>query len=142
MTLLAAFALFDFLGRDSSRMIMTFYTVADGKDLIEERAVKNADHEDTSAKVAHYVEEVLLGPLSHEAAGFFPIANLQSCIVSSDTAYIGLPTPVVWAGIKDAEDRLTIDAARSLDTLKEDIKRNFRSIENVVLFIDGRETAE
>jgi hypothetical protein len=142
MTLLAAFAFFDFWGRDSSRMMMTFYTVVDGKDLIEERTVKNADNQDTGAKVTRYVEEVLLGPLSRGAAGFFPVATVQSCIASGDTAYIGLPSPVVWAGIKDAEDRLTVNAARSFNKLKEDIKRNFRSVNNVVLFIDGRETAE
>jgi hypothetical protein len=142
MTLLVAVALFDFWNRDSSRMSMTFYTVADGNDLIEERTVKIAGDQDTGAKVMRYTNEILLGPLSHKAAGFFPVATVQSCIVTGDTAYIDLPSPVVWAGIKDAEDRLTVDPARSFAKLKEDLLRNFRNLKNIVLFIDGRETTD
>jgi hypothetical protein len=135
-------AFLDFWGRDASRMMMTFYTIADGKDLIEERTVSNTGNQDMDAKVARYVDEILLGPVSYKAAGFFPVTAVQSCMANGDTVYIGLPSAAVWAGIKDAEDRLTVDTARSFDRLREDIKRNFRSLQNVVLFIDGREIAD
>jgi hypothetical protein len=142
MVLLAAAAFVDFQIRDSSRMMMTFYTVADGNDLIEERIVKNTGDRGVNTQVRLYVNETLLGPLSYEAAGFFPIAMVQSCMVNGKTAYIGLPSQVALAGVKDDEDRLTVDTVRSFDTLKKDIGRNFRSLQNIVLFIDGRETAD
>jgi hypothetical protein len=141
MTLLVAVAFLDFRERDASRMMMTFYTIADGKDLSEERTVKNTGNQDMDAKVTRFVDEILLGPISYKTAGFFPVATVQSCMVNGDTVYIDLPSPVVWAGIKDAEDRLTVDPTRSFDRLKKDIKRNFRSLKNVVFFIDGREIA-
>jgi hypothetical protein len=139
MVLLGAACFVDFLARDSNRMLMTFYTVADGNDLVEERMVKNAENRDIGAQMRYYVDEILLGPLSYGAAGFFPVVTVQSCTVSGGTAYIGLPSPVVWAGVKNAEDRLTVDTVRSFETLREDIGRNFRSLKNVVLFIEGKE---
>jgi hypothetical protein len=139
MVLLAAAAFFDFQIRDSSRMVMTFYTAADGNDLIEERIMKNAGDRNIDAQTRLYVDEILLGPLSHGATGFFPVVTVQSYVANGETAYIGLPSPAALAGIKNAEDRLTVDAVRSFDTLRNDIKRNFRNLQNVVLFINGRE---
>jgi hypothetical protein len=131
----------DFFVRNSSRMLMTFYTVVDGRDLIEERIVKNIEDGDMSAKVRRYAEEMLFGPLSHGAASFFPSETVQSCVVSGETAYIGLPPSAVLAGVKDSQDVLTVDAVRAIGLFKEDIKRNFQRIKNVAIFIDGRETA-
>jgi hypothetical protein len=139
MALLAVIAFFDFHARDSSRTVMTFYTVADGKSLVEERLVKKTESGDIEMKVTGYVDEVLLGPLSPGAAGFFPVTTVQSCIVSDRTAYIGLPLSVVLAGTRNADDRLTVDTARSFNTLKKDIGRNFRDLKDIVLFIEGRE---
>jgi hypothetical protein len=139
MVLLAAAAFTDFWLRDSSRTVITFYTAADGRDLIEERIVKNAAGRNTEALVTGYVNEVLLGPLSYGAAGFFPGAAVQSCVVNGETAYIGLPSSVTLAGVKNTEDRLAVDTARSFGTLENDIKRNFRRLKHIVFFIDGRE---
>jgi hypothetical protein len=139
MVLLAVIAFFDLRARDSSRMVMTFYTAADGKSLVEERLMKNTESRAIEMKVTGYVDEVLLGPLSPGAAGFFPVATVQSCVVSDGTAYIGLPSSVGLAGTRNADDHLTVDTARSFDTLKKDIGRNFRDLKDIVLFIEGRE---
>jgi hypothetical protein len=140
MVLLAAFAVGDFFLRDSSRVLMTFYTVADGQNMVEERVVKNTDERGLDARVRRYVEEVLLGPMSHGAAGFFPTGTVQSCIVSGETAFIGLPSQAVLAGTSSAEGGYTIDSMRAVDMLKKDIGWNFRQLKNIEIFIDGRET--
>jgi hypothetical protein len=141
MVLLAAFATADVLSRDGSRAVMTFYTVADGKDLVEERGVKYADARGLDARVRRYVDEVLLGPMSHGAAGFFPAGTVQACIVDGETAFIGLPAQAALAGVTSAEGGYTVDSTRALDTLRQDIGQNFRQLKNIEIFIDGRETA-
>jgi hypothetical protein len=140
MVLLILAAFTDFCVRGSSRMVMTFYTVADGRNSIEERTVNYADARDIDAKLGLFIEEILLGPLSHGAAGFFPEAALQSCMMRGGTAYVGLSSLAVWAGVKNAEGSLTVDTDRAIGALRDDIKRNFRSVKDVVVFIDGRET--
>ena len=140
MGLLAAFAAADFLLRDASRVVMTFYTVADGKPFIEDRVVKNPAARDLDARVRQYVEEVLLGPLSYGAAGFFPVGTVQSCIVDGETAFIGLPSQAALAGVTGAEGGYTIDSVRAVDTLRKDTGRNFRQLRNIEIFIGGRET--
>jgi hypothetical protein len=142
MVLLAAFAVADVLLRNASRVVMTFYTVADGNDLIEERVVKRADARGLDAEVRQYVEEVLLGPLSHGAAGFFPIGTVAAGMVDGETVYIGLPAQAAWAGVGSAEGGYAVDSMRALDTLKKDIGRNFRQLKNIEIFIDGREAGK
>jgi hypothetical protein len=139
MVLLVIAAFADSYTRGSSRMVMTFYTVADGKDIIEERPLKNAETQDIEPKLSRYVEELLLGPLSYGAAGFFSEAALQSCMVSGETAYIGLSPSAAWAGVKNAEGNLTVDTERALGMFRNDIRRNFRNLKDVVIFIGGRE---
>ena len=140
MGLLAAFAAADFLPRDESRVVMTFYTMADGRNVIEERMMKNPAAQGLDARVRRYTEEVLLGPLSHGAAGFFPAGTVEACIVDGETAFIGLPPQAALAGITDAEGGYAIDSMRAVDTLRKDIGRNFRQLKEIELFIDGRET--
>jgi hypothetical protein len=140
MVLLAAFAAADVFLRDESRVMMTFYTVADGRNLVEERVMKNVGAEGLAAEVKRYVEEVLLGPISHGAAGFFPVGTVQSCIVDGETVFIGLPAQAGLAGVTGADGGYTVDSMRALETLRKDIGRNFRQLKNIALFIDGRET--
>jgi hypothetical protein len=140
MALLALVAFADFHARGSSRMLMTFYTVADGRNIIEERTINYAEAQNTDAKLRLYIEEILLGPLSHGAAGFFPEAVLHSCVASGEIAYIGLSSSAVWAGTQNAEGSLTVDTERAIGAFRDDIKRNFRSLKDVVIFIGGRET--
>jgi hypothetical protein len=139
MIVLAVAAFLDFRTRDANRMVITFYTVAGGRSLVEERLVNKIAHRYLSVEVADYVNEILLGPLSSGAAGFFPAATVQSCVVSDGTAYIGLTSSVALAGVKNIEDYLTVDTVRAFDTLKKDIRQNFHGLRNVVLFIEGRE---
>jgi hypothetical protein len=139
MVLLAACAVADYIVRDSSRMVMTFYTLVDGKDVIEERLVRNAGGEED--EVRRFVEEMLLGPLTPGAAGFFPLEPAQSCVLEGDSVFISLPPAAVWAGVKDAEGVLTVDGGRAAGALARDIKRNFRHLKNIGIFIDGRETS-
>jgi hypothetical protein len=138
MTLLAALAFGDFLVRDSTRMVMTFYTVADGGDLIEERVIKNSGG-DMDVRVRRYVDEVLLGPLSHGAAGFFPVETVEACLVSGETASIGLPLSAALSGV-DSGDGYVIDAARAVGILEQDLRRNFRQLKNIEIFIDGHQS--
>jgi hypothetical protein len=141
MVLLSAFAAADVLLRDESRTVMTFYTVSDGRNLVEERTVKNAGARSLDTEVKRYVEEVLLGPMSHGAAGFFPVGTVQACIVDGETAFIGLSAQAALAGVTGPEGGYTVDSMRAVDTLREDIGRNFRQLKNIEIFIDGREAA-
>jgi hypothetical protein len=138
MAIVTGCALIDYyVKHDSSRMVMMFYTIVDGKDIIEERIVKNADGKE--GRVRRFVDEVLLGPLTPGAAGFFPPGPAQSCVLEGDSVFISLPPGAVWAGVKNAEGVLAVDGGRAAGTLVRDLKRNFRFLKNVELFIDGRE---
>jgi hypothetical protein len=140
MAILAVAALADVIARDSIRVVMTFYAHEDEKTVIEERIIKNARlRVDT---VTAYVNETLLGPLSYGTEGLFPAGRTQSCVVSGDTAYIGLPPDAVWAGAGNAESGKIIDGAQALEMFKRDVKRNFWRVKHVEVFIDGAQTGQ
>jgi hypothetical protein len=127
---IAAYA--DFLYLGLVRRTFVFYAVKDGAPVVEDRMFSRT--ESAEGDIARYVEEVLLGPVSLEAAPLFPketklraLLYREGVVYADLSAAAALPVPEgggLWG---------------NLDTLNQGIRRNFSFVQDVKLFVEGHE---
>ncbi|MDR2768038.1 MAG: GerMN domain-containing protein [Treponema sp.] len=121
------------LGRAGNvRRTFEFFTYTTGQPAVEDRMLLKAASEETNLR--YYLEEVLLGPVSVD---FAPLVTkgtrLRSLMLRDGTVYADLSGE---AALPVGRDREVFDA---LLALNRGIRRNFLSISDVKLFINGNE---
>jgi hypothetical protein len=132
LILLCLFGLADYLYMGLSRATFIFYTIDRGYCLVEERMLPLP--RDQEKKIAFYVEEALLGPVSQNTMSLFSRdTRLESLLFRDGVVYLNLSEtaafPVEGGG----------DCFRSLSVLNKGIRRNFNFIKEVKFFIAGNE---
>ena len=134
LILIALISLIDGFVLGLTRRTFVFYTALEGNIIVEERMFRRSNFRETDIK--RYIEEALLGPVSHEAEPLF----------SYDTRLLSLlfRDGVVYANFSElAALPLELPVNQTLFsnflTLNEGIRRNFSNIRNVKFFIEGNE---
>jgi hypothetical protein len=136
LALLAAlciFALFEFSRSEVVRRTFLFYNYDRGRAVVESRMVpRSASRE---LELTRYVQEVLSGPVSLNAAPLLPReTRLRALIFRDGTVFANfsqaaaLPVPEAKTG-----------AIEGLLALEQGVRRNFPYVTGVNLFIEGNE---
>jgi spore germination protein GerM len=132
LAVLAVCALGEVIIAGSLRQTFVFY--APGRDIeaLEERMIRRSSTKE--AAIRRYVEEALLGPVSPDLAPLFPRETaLHSLLLRDGVVYVNLS---LTAALAAAEG---VDSFRNLYVLNAGIRRNFRYVKDVRLFIEGTE---
>ncbi len=88
-------------------------------------------------KICAYVDELLLGPTVRRSRPLFSAGTkTEFCFLRGKKLYLNLSKEALYMEGESAEINLGIKL------LKENIKRNFPKISEIVLFIDGKILAE
>ncbi|MDR2797566.1 MAG: GerMN domain-containing protein [Treponema sp.] len=132
--LLGIFTFVQFRQMNQVRRTFIFYTLGDGKPVVENRMFSRSYTEEIALR--RYVEEVLLGPIVPDSLPLFPReTRLRSLLYRDAVVYIDLSESAALP-LLDAPRR---DVFSALDTLRQGILRNFPSVQAVKLFIYGHE---
>ncbi|MHB9291084.1 hypothetical protein Holit_00156 [Hollandina sp. SP2] len=132
--LLGIFTGIQFRQMNQVRRTFIFYTLADGKPVVENRMLSRSPSEEIALR--RYVEEALLGPIIPDSLPLFPReTRLRSLLYRDTMVYIDLSESAALPPL-EAPRR---DIFSGLDTLQQGIQRNFPSIQGVKLFIYGHE---
>ncbi|MDR1389154.1 MAG: GerMN domain-containing protein [Treponema sp.] len=120
------------LGKGSARRTFEFFTYNTGHSVVEDRVLLKADSSELNLR--YYVEEALLGPVSLD---FAPLLNegsqLRSLMLREKTVYVDLSGEAALPVQGGAE------VFDGLLALNRGIRRNFDTVSDVKLFINGNE---
>jgi hypothetical protein len=123
---------FDYCSDAFVKRTFVFYDRDTGKAVAEKRLLPSIDSQELA--VRQYVEEALLGPVSPEAEPLFLRETvLRSLIYQDGIVYVDLSLSAAIPYSAGA------DAFRSLYVLYTGIRRNFRFVRDVHVFIEGEE---
>jgi len=129
--ILGLFALGEFFVLGLARRTFIFYTIDDGKIIVEERMIKrSASHE---VNITRYVEEAILGPTLPEILPLFPRGTrLLSVLLRDGVVYVNLSEDAALPPEEGGE------LYKNLETLYTGIKRNFSFVSEVYFYIGGK----
>jgi len=134
LILVSILALADYFILGLVRRTFVFYSLLDGATIVEDRMFHGSASRETD--IRRYVEEVLLGPVSPDAALLFPReTRLVSLMYRSGTVFADFSMNSALPEIFPSEEGVFL----SFLTLNEGIRRNFSYIKDVKLFIGGNE---
>ncbi|MDR2184416.1 MAG: GerMN domain-containing protein [Treponema sp.] len=132
--ILAAAAVAEFLTAGLVRRTFVFYAVRDETPIVEDRMLVRGSSKEVD--ITRYVEELLLGPASLNAAPLFPRETaLEALLYRDGVVYADLSR---YAALPPPEGG---DVFRSLASIDQGIRRNFPFVRDIRLFIDGNEVA-
>jgi hypothetical protein len=134
LVVLGMAALIEFSVAGLVRRTFVFYAVKDETPLVEDRMLVRGSSREVD--IIRYVEELLLGPVSLNAAPLFPRETaLKALLYREGVVYVDLSP---YAALPSLEGG---DVFRSLAAFDQGIRRNFPFVKDVRLFIDGNELA-
>ncbi|MCL2832083.1 MAG: hypothetical protein FWD78_02840 [Treponema sp.] len=141
LVLISLIALVEYLVLGLVRRTFVFYSDLDGSTIVEDRMFHGSSSRETD--IRRYVEEIILGPVSPDAALLIPRETaLQSLLYRDGVVYADFSVisalPPDTAGLPQTvppEDGVF----RSFLTINEGIRRNFSYVKDVKLFIGGNE---
>jgi hypothetical protein len=132
LLVLAFFTLIEFIQAGLVRKTLMFYAIDKGTKVVEERFFPRSGSPEVD--IRRYVEDVLLGPATPDAAPLFPReTRLESLLYRGKTLYIGLSEAAALPPLEGG------NVFTNLHTLHSEIQRNFRYIKDVKFFINGNE---
>ena len=110
-----------------------FQSLDDSKLYTEVRYIsKYTKNQELSVSVEQFLEELLLGPVSHRFMDVFePGTKLLSCYVENDTLYVNLSMDALFPS------STTSDFDMASELLVYNVEKNFREIKQVELFVEG-----
>jgi hypothetical protein len=130
--ILGAAAFAEFLTAGLVRRTFVFYAVKDETPIVEDRMLVRGSSREVD--IIRYVEELLLGPVSLNAAPLFPRETvLESLMYRDGVVYVDFSR---HAALPPPEGG---DVSRSLAVFDQGIRRNFSFVKDIRLFIDGNE---
>lgn len=119
-----------FLPSAGRRRVLVFPSVASGDRVVEVRYVPRHPVQGT---IPLFVDELLLGPQSRRARPIFALGTrAEFCFLRGKTLYLGLSKEVLSA------DAVADDMLGDIALFKDNIRKNFSSLDSIVLFIDGK----
>jgi hypothetical protein len=129
---LTVFAFFEMGHSGLARRTFEFFSYDSGRPVVEDRMLHKASSAELNIK--YYMEELILGPVSLD---FAPLVTkgtkLRSFMYRNNTVYADFSSDAV----------LPVQRGQSLYdsllTLNRSIRRNFRSVSGVKLFVNGNE---
>jgi hypothetical protein len=132
LLILCIFALAEYYHTALTRTTFVFYSINNGTPAVEERMLPLPRSREE--KVAGYVEETLLGPVSQDSTPLFSRdTRLESLLYRDGVVYLDLSEAAALPPERGG------DVFRSLETLHRGILRNFSFVRKVRLFIAGNE---
>jgi len=133
LAILAGFALFWIFSSKMVRRTFVFYTYDRGGVSVEDRMLPKTGVPERD--IARYVEEALLGPVSLDLSPLVTKGTkLRSFMLRGGTVYADLSEDAALP-----VDGAKTDVFTGLAALNRGIRRNFPSVSDVKLFIDGNE---
>lgn len=119
-----------FVKSPGKRYVFRFESVDEGKTAIESRFLPAKKGED---KIALYVDELLLGAKTERSRPIFsPGTKARLCLLRDKTLYIDLTSDLLY------QDGNSGEIMDSIALFKRNIFKNFHSVKNIELFIDGK----
>ena len=116
---------------NETRRVFLFQSFDDKETHVEVRYLPKVDKE---LVIEQYVNELLHGPLHDRYRPLFPNGTrILSCFLRENTLYVDLSEEAILQQVVSSE---TKDA---VELFKKNIKKNFRSIDEVILFMMGVE---
>ena len=132
MLVLCTYVIIDFSILGLARRTFVFYTMNDGKMIVEERNLKRSASQEQS--LTRYIEEAVLGPVGPEILPLFTRGTrLLSLLYRDGKVFLNFSPE---AALPPEEGG---DVFNNLCTLYIGIKRNFPWVNDIVFFIDGKE---
>ena len=132
LVVISLLALGDFNRLGLARRTFVFYPEMEGKIVVEDRRLRWSDDRETD--IRRYVDDALLGPVSHGYKPLFPReTRLNSLMFRDGVVYADLSESAALPYNEGG------DVFRNLLTLNKGIRRNFPYTKNVKLFIGGNE---
>jgi hypothetical protein len=132
--ILGVAAVVEFLTAGLVRRTFVFYAIRDKTPVVEDRMLVRGPSKEVD--MSRYVEELLLGPVSLDAAPLFPKETaLKALLYRDGVVYIDLSS---YAALPSPEGS---DVFGNLAVFEQGIQRNFSFVKNIRLFIDGNEIA-
>jgi hypothetical protein len=129
---LGAHAFVDFRLSRRERRTFVFYTLYEGSAEVEDRMFLREPSEESD--IRRFVEETLLGPASPDLAPLFPReTRLRSLLYRDGVVYVDLSESAALVSLNNG------NVFQSLGTLDTGIRRNFPSVHDVKLFIEGNQ---
>ena len=130
VSILAIFALVEFLSLGLARRTFVFYTISDGIIVVEDRMLKHSKTRE--GDIIRYVEETLLGPVSPDLLPLISRgAKLKSLLYRNGVVYADLTSEAALPPIEGGKTK------ENFQTLYSGILRNFSFVKDVRFFIDG-----
>ena len=131
---LSVFAVYELSNMEVVRRTFIFYGLADDFERVEERMLPSLPSEELEIK--RYVEEAILGPKSPESDLLFSRATrLRSLLLRDGVIYADLSEEAALPTLEIFMNGEIL--SRNLSVLEDGIKRNFPSVAEVKLFING-----
>jgi hypothetical protein len=130
--ILTCFALVEYIQNGLVRRTLMFYAIEKGTAVVEERFFPRSGSREVD--VRRYLEDVLLGPATPDAAPLFPReTKLDALLYRGDTLYIGFSEAAALSPLEGG------NVFTNLHILYSEIQQNFRYIKDVKFFINGNE---
>ncbi|MDR2516010.1 MAG: GerMN domain-containing protein [Spirochaetaceae bacterium] len=127
---LFVFALAECLFSGKTRETFVFFAPEGGAGMVEERMLRRPPSGEMA--IRRYVEETLLGPSAPGREPLFPPETRLSALILRDgVVYVDLSLDAALPVRAGRDSRI------SLRVLDEGIRRNFRRVRDVRLFIEG-----
>jgi hypothetical protein len=132
LLLLGFFAYREYADSGLKRRTFVFYSLSDGKSVVEERMLAESDSPELN--ITRYVQDALLGPATPDTALLFPKeTKLRSLLFREGVVYVDLSED---AALPSPEEG---DTFQNFYTLNLGIRRNFDFVTGVRFFISGNE---
>lgn len=119
-----------FLPSAARRHVLVFPSAASGDRVVE---VRYAPRQPVQGSIPRFVDELLLGPQSRRARPLFVLGTrAEFCFLRGKTLYLGLSKELL------AADAVADDMLGDIALFKENIRKNFSRLDDIVLFVDGK----
>ena len=134
IVLIAIIALAEYLFLGLTRRTFVFYTAMEGNILVEDRMFRRSETKETD--IRRYIDEVLLGPVSPDAASLFLRETRLLTLLFRDGVVYANFSEVSALQVEFPENQTVF---LSFLTLNEGIRRNFPYVRDIKFFIGGNE---
>ena len=97
-----------------------------------QKEVRYLSSKSSQGQVEYYVDELILGPSFYRGRALFtPGTKVTYCFVRDKSLFIGLSPEAVL------QQNGAVSIETGCELFKKNIRKNFKNIKNIELFIDG-----
>lgn len=130
---LIASMIFFWNAKKGPRRTFVFPSVEQDRFIVETRRL-TCDTKQGMNEIEYYISEMLLGPQTERTRRLFPRnTKLLSCIASGDTLYVDFSGDIIDPEVSSK----MLPLRQAIDLFSDNIKRNFPSIKQVDVYVNG-----